>query len=492
MPPNPVPFKPSSVIVTILNSVTQQPISDVRLSLFRLSSGPAPSAQATDANGRAEFNGLTPASYAINIQAPTGYTVPSSRDRVTVNEGQTVTVPPIALIPPGAIEGVVKDEDDNPMAGAEIEATSFVAGFNGFATADAAGHYRLANVRPGSLILRVRMPQGSDVHKRFPVTYYPNVSNSKQAVRLRVSAGLDLEHIDFRVRPSEGFHLRGRVALSGPTEDLQTLLIRSCDSVSGGAAVAIEEDGSFDFPDIIPGDYCLRYQELRLSDSTLTAFASVEVTVVDRDVDSIQLTPLTPRAVLGTIQLDEGATMARGLSISSLTAAIPGASPEIDSTGRFTIAALFPGKYRLRVNTNFAFGYIKSARLGAREIDPESFDYFGEPGPLTIRVAPARGIIHGKVASVGDKNLDKLLITIQSKKDVTYTVRTNGQGEFTMPGLPPGSYKVWAWETDELSLLPEFRDRFPGTTIEVKDNQQADVEVRLIPASEIERAMTTF
>jgi hypothetical protein len=66
-------------------------------------------------------------------------------------------------------------------------------------------------------------------------------------------------------------------------------------------------------------------------------------------------------------------------------------------------------------------------------------------------------------------------------------VTADQNGRFTMRGVPPGDYKVFAWESIESYgyFDPELlrRDESKGQRVKIQDSDKASVSVKMIPGS---------
>jgi hypothetical protein len=66
--------------------------------------------------------------------------------------------------------------------------------------------------------------------------------------------------------------------------------------------------------------------------------------------------------------------------------------------------------------------------------------------------------------------------------------RTDQYGRFTIKGLPPGRYKLFAWEDVEEGAYqdPEFIKKFEalGEAVVIRENSHESAQLKLIPAAE--------
>jgi protocatechuate 3,4-dioxygenase beta subunit len=111
----------------------------------------------TDANGRFEFDVVTPGPYQLRIKAR-GYSPLAVKD-VLVVEGQHTELPPLLLIKGSMIRGVVYGADRSPQPGASVQLTAGDFGSEGRMTrTDAMGRFVIDNARPGTYKLSATRP----------------------------------------------------------------------------------------------------------------------------------------------------------------------------------------------------------------------------------------------------------------------------------------------------------------------------------------------
>ena len=83
-------------------------------------------------------------------------------------------------------------------------------------------------------------------------------------------------------------------------------------------------------------------------------------------------------------------------------------------------------------------------------------------------------------------------VTVSAWSDHFYVSAITGyDGAFDFPRLPPGDYRLLAWEKidDGLDSVPEFRQKFDASalTIKLDEKAQMNVVVPLVPRDAIER-----
>ncbi len=507
--------KPGRVTFTVVNSVTQVPISGLRIALANIRGGP-PEAGISGADGREVFT-VPPGDYywSVSIGALYGFTVPKpSSGNLKVKEGDSVQVPKVALLPTSSIQGTVTDELGQPVAAAVVSALSLVpypfGGLtlreSGYVPTDSQGRYRMTGVSPGTAMIRVNSAVRGAAGKVFPTTYYPSADSVSQAMRLQVPPGQQLEHIDVAVRRTGGFHVRGTLVLKAGAEKLRVQILQCGEAFQESAALGnltkVQSDGSFEFSDVLPGHYCVTYRQADAARATIVlSYAATEVEVIDRDVERVQLIPSEPKLINGLIEVGEGERLPLFVYLQPTQPVllVPAVQGEVDpKTGAFQIKGVLAAEYRWRAPVTS--GYVESVKLGTRDVTNGAFTYAGESGPLTIRIAAARGSVRGKVTGASSRDAGQFTVmatplgTLRGRRDLVKSAAMLANGEFQFPSMALGTYHVVAWEAHDpgWSEVPEFLERFQGTTVEVRDQQVGGVVVRLTSTGETEQAKVVF
>ena len=116
---------------------------------------------------------------------------------------------------------------------------------------------------------------------------------------------------------------------------------------------------------------------------------------------------------------------------------------------------------------------------------------YGKDGDLDLMVSSAGGHIEGVVRnSKGDTVGAYLLLAPDVERlapEMLRSARTGANGKFVIRGVPPDSYKLYAWEQidmDELLSQPELlKDlQADNQVVRVDENGYYNLEVRAIPA----------
>jgi hypothetical protein len=417
--PNRDSRKPGQVELTVVDFKTNQPVGGATVELDRIGSPPLSVRHATsDEHGRAHFPQVEPGVYRIASVQVSGYTYdpPDTRSSsftpIVVAEGAIVQAGTITVIPLGAIQGTVTDEMGEPVVGANVVALRFqylngertvrLSGPDTSGTTDVGGQYTIRALVPERYYVRASVSSYLKIAEAaraaslgLAPVYYPNTGSLPGAVRIAVDPGVETQAIDFRLRSSATFHLRGTVSGNLGGERVASVIVQSRTPGLRGdeiviAAPSVHADGAFDAERIPPGTYCLTFEGH--NGTEVVSFATEAVTVFDRDVENLRLAAIHPPDVSGVVTLEEGASLRMPFSVNLRPvmglAGVVGSTAGVDqTTGTFRFdrkLSVLPTDYKLVVGVSLG-GYIKSMKFGGRDVTDGNINVSGG-GRLEIQI----------------------------------------------------------------------------------------------------------
>jgi hypothetical protein len=487
-------------------------------------------AAASDAQGNFMFDDLEPGRYTLSAERA-GYLrmvyTASSSGPITVldlTSGQTLTGISVKMTLQALISGKVTDENGDPYPNIRVNLArwAYVGGqkrlqtSNGGGT-DAEGNFSIGDLAAGSyyvtasalpVVLNNAIQKGPQ--ETYVNTYYPEVTDPSGAIPVQVAAGGIVRGTDIRMRKVQAYRVRGKLA-GGAGEAVQpnsSLRLTSKDGTNLRQQLvsSVLRDGSFDFERVIPGTYILETQGG--GPANTSGMARRIVTVGGGDVDDIILS-LTPGAeITGKISIDgaaapqqaqqpgtPGVNVRPAVVISSDSAGNRG-QPNEDGT--FAIHNIMPAVYQVSVQPLPQGTYIKSIRFGSQDLMKTPLDLTsGSGGTLNVVLSPNAGDISGIVHGADGSPLWSVLVTLwtpgtppEGVTDFTRIASTDLNGQFKFASLPPGDYRIAAWEQIDpgLATIPEFRIKFDSKAAAVKldENAHENTEAPLIGRDAIE------
>jgi uncharacterized surface anchored protein len=166
----------------------------------------------------------------------------------------------------------------------------------------------------------------------------------------------------------------------------------------------------------------------------------------------------------------------------------------INADGTFTLTNIFPGEYRLSLVSIPQDYYIKEARN-------EQTDVLNQPwvigdsvrGNLDIVVSSGAGQIEGTVTDARSQPVSSIQTWLLPDQDRgrTELIRnavSDQNGKFTIRGVPPGNYKLFAWDGLESNAFfdPEVMRQYEqqGKAVRVAEGAKQTADVKVIPVKQ--------
>jgi hypothetical protein len=486
-------------------------------------------------------NGFVRANYGERTSGGVGSTI-------ILAAGQTMKDANFRLVQTAAISGRVRFASGEPGAGMSVQVlkTSYnTTGQRNFQTVgsgrtDDRGEYRIFWMSPGRYYLAIMTSRnlltlvsvegfiisgnGSTneiATAGLPTVFYPGVVDPLRASTIEVGAGREASNIDIVLPPTPVYRVRGRLldASGQPPRSASISLVSRDTSISGLSTSASTNynstSGIFELRDVLPGSYWIRAQA---SESTATAtipasavgrtlsealstitsnrsFAQMPLEVRD-DIDGVALNMTAGLSVSGTLRVEgqpiQAATPPR---VTLRPTASNGLAPSLQPTnadGTFTVTNVFPGEYRVFVTPIPPDYYIKEARI-------EQTDVLNQPwviaeairGNLEVVLSSGAGQIDGTVLDAKAQPVSAIPVVLipdqdRGRSELFRFGNTDAMGKFTLRGIPPGNYKIFAWENLEANAYydPEILRTYEqqGKVVRVEQGSKLTAEVKLIPA----------
>jgi hypothetical protein len=455
----------------------------------------------TDAAGHFAFESVPPGGYWLQLRCP-GYTPllgAAAATFVTVAEGHDNRDMALQMLPFGVVAGRVLDEDGDPMMHVRISLLHHIYrdgrrqwASTGSGLTNDLGEFRMIDVPPGHYYVQAFPgPQNqSPLEDRYHATFYPNGADMSQASAQEVRAGIELGGIEFHMKKSPSFHVRGKLVDAGQT--IANVQLQA----DNGAVVRVGPNGTFDIGDLMPGQHTLR----AMLNGGRKAAREV-VTVTDHDVDNVTLTLDEGGAIVGSSTVEGSAAAFKRGSVRVELASpefnrimsSPRPPADINENGGFEFRDLPPDLYTIRVVGKIPGKYLKSIRFGVTEVTDGIIDLTGvRNGDLRLTFGGDGGQIRG-TTSPTTMVTAALISKEQLRPDQVYEVSSDPSGNFAFRDLIPGPYQVMAWEGGDTSQRqnPELRALLESkaVTVTVAPNETQSAQVVPIPAADFAEAV---
>jgi protocatechuate 3,4-dioxygenase beta subunit len=504
----------------------------------------------TGAEGTFRIEGIVPDRYRLFAERAGFLEVDKRHARsegrvLTLAAGQELKDLQIRLQAAAVVRGRVTDEDGDPLPNAEVAVLrrTFASGRTrwertGAERTNDLGEYRIANLPAGEYYVSVNPPPdfrsfiaaesstpsteagntsasapAQSAATSYETTYYAGTTDRSQAVPVQLHAGDDFP-VDFSLTPGPSLSIRGAVVNLPPRSSAVIMLqSRDFNVVLNGAEV--HPDGSFVIRDVAPGAYTIL---ATVEDAPAPMMARQSLQVTASSVEGLRLAPQPGAWIHGRLRL-EGGLAGKGSAgrfdptqvflvlrpadgdEDALGVSFAGAGfntlIHVASDGSFEWKGVPPGEYYVQLASNGAGGadwYLKSAVAGGRGSEESGISVNGGAVVLDL-VASANGsVVEGVAAEEKSEPVANAVIVavpearLRGRVDRYRKTVSDQSGRFTLRGIPPGDYTLFAWESvdGEAYYNPEFLKSCEGrgTPLHLGEGERKSVQVRAIPEAE--------
>jgi hypothetical protein len=447
----------------VVDANTGEPIAHAHVTL-RFYQGGQPAPEMTllsDADGSFKVTNLPESGYQVScekagyLSANQGSAAPRSAD------GNVVSTMELRLIAQAAVEGTVVDDKDIPAENTFIQLVhqQVVNGRRQFQVAggggtDETGYFRVFGLPAGRYYISI-VPRLSGVRRAKPVAYpqlyYPIALDIATAQPVDLKAG-DEQQIKIRLpEPVPAFEVRGVVATAATGVGLSLIRQPSGQMFQqpAGETSWDPKTKAFRISHVTPGIYLLT---ATAQDGKSPLQASAMVSVGSADVTGIRLEP-TETGLDGTVRSDAGGSPVR--NFISLQSATQSNGAPVDGDGKFHIANLQPGTYRISIQ-NGPQACIRSILEGGRDVrDGVTIAAGVSPEPIDVVLTSHCGSIDATVTSDSALPPNPSAILLRKAGDEFVLEKQGFVGgrsgdapHFTLQGIAPGDYLLFVWPAE--------------------------------------------
>jgi hypothetical protein len=152
-----------------------------------------------------------------------------------------------------------------------------------------------------------------------------------------------------------------------------------------------------------------------------------------------------------------------------------------------------PGKYYVTAAPLPPNAYVADVKAGGSSVYDSGVDINSQTGEIQVVVNTNGGKVQGHVIDAAQKSVAQARVVLVPAERRRQNVQlykvgtTDSSGNFTMNGIAPGDYKLFAWEAvpNTAWLNPEFLAPYEGrglsVTISSSGSTPASIELKLIP-----------
>jgi protocatechuate 3,4-dioxygenase beta subunit len=349
-----------------------------------------------------------------------------------------------------------------------------------------------------------------------PAHYYvrTNPSNDEEATLVHLHAGETVQNLKIPVTLSQPRIVRAMIVQRGTglpvTSAAVTVVRRDAIPLYQNALRSSppSKDGLIDILLPSPGDYFLVATQ-RGSQGLAYGRKLVHVGDLDSPLIQIELAPafdlVANVALDGAI--DDGNAPPIAVNLYPLNAGTPVVAQASLTTlkGGVTIRNVVAGDFRVEVDpilkvppsslvsASLQNAYVKSIRLGTADVLNGGLHLESPPNsPLEIVISKRGGTLEGRVLDQKRKLVSNAAVVLvpdmarRKRGDLYKSVLSDDMGRFQLRGLPPGTYKLFAWERVEDGAWhdPEFIKLYEddGTSVRITEDGRQIMDANLILA----------
>ncbi len=329
--------------------------------------------------------------------------------------------------------------------------------------------------------------------------YFPGGLSMAEASPIHLAAGEELNGIDFRIIKVKSFSIFGRL-LGGSGSASSFVQLMPLDDTNGSVSwnasqmAQVDSDGKFAFHECRPGRFALTARSF--SDDN-HASAHAEVSIADSDVN-VSLEFGQNPDLQGSIRSDDpNETLKPGISVflrPEANGPFFGMPAETREDGTFTLKSVSLERVRVSIQPIPDGHYIKSIQLGNVQAEDDALDLTnGAPGELVITLGSKGATVTGTVQDDQQKILTnaRIVLVPDNRKLESHfeTGSPDQNGQFSIKNVPPGSYKLFAFDNAEFGswLDPEWLKPYDskGEAIEVKESEKVTKGLTLIKTGDL-------
>jgi beta-lactamase regulating signal transducer with metallopeptidase domain len=498
----------------------------------------------TDRSGRFILQNVPAGSYVVRVErngyfgAPGAAPLQTASTNVTVgNSTANVTV---SMRPGATISGRLRDEAGLPMTNATVQA--FTVDYNNGVPAlraaadnktDDRGQYNLFWLPPGDYIIAYTHPTTSVVGAQSALQqvigmFYPGTPSVTNAIPVSVKIGDNIEGIDFSNRNVKPVKISGSVSTTLPPPQANAAAAggRAAPApVRSAVLMLLQRDTT------LPDDVGAR-QVGTVVMGTVGAKGDFEISVAPGAYDLYARIP-TPGGVIGNtfgrtpidvrddaikgVNIDVHAAVPGGGTVT-VNGAAPGQSSikvllrsddsgaklpayaqnlmqrvqPVNAEGNFSFPVLFVGHYSVAVEGLGPGMYVADVRQGAASVIDSGIQVTAEPPqPLQVVIKTDSGTLQGTVLDFEKRPATDTTVVIvppenrRQNRLLYWTATTDASGKFTIQGIAPGNYKVFAWPNlpPGIQFNPKFITKYEasGRSISVGPSATLNADLTAIP-----------
>lgn len=341
--------------------------------------------------------------------------------------------------------------------------------------------------------------------------YYPGTAFAARAKPIALAAGEERAGMDFQIDYVPTAIVSGTVSEAASLMLMPTLPSPMAMESARGARAG--SDGRFAFAPVPPGEYTVVAGVYSAGPSPMPAgpplvakAAMNDVFVNGEDISSVSLALQTGLAISGRLAFEgntsprppvPGIRFAMPASTGSGNFMIPFPPLQLEEDGRFTVAGIVPGVYRLGsgaqgIRTAIGGWWLKSIVVNGHELLDGDIDLKESSYDAVVTLTDRASEVSGRVTDAsGNPWVDGFVVIFTVDRNAWFYssrriagARPNSEGRYVVRNLPPGEYFMLAYDDIEPlewfdpSMLEQLSPLSLRVTISEYEKRIQDVVVR--------------
>lgn len=366
------------------------------------------------------------------------------------------------------------------------------------------------------------LPTGEAVEETYQFVYYGGSTDVRRATPLNLTPGGNIGAVDVPISAgkTKALHIRGKVvdgSVGGPAKGANVRLIpRTFSAHMIVPATLTDANGEFDLNGVVPGSYELYFVGAQIQQRAATPgvpppppppplMTMIRLDVGNNDVNNISVAINLGSSIPGRVTIegrpenDPDLTRIRVNldAVPNGVAMVNQSWTTVAANGRFRVENVWPAIYRISLQgvppqqPLPPHMYVKSMRLGNLDLLAQTLTVpVQTDGLIEILIGTDVSTAEGRVVNdrgEGFSNAKVALVPdapLRGRLDLYRTGATDSSGTFRIANVPPGDYKVFAWEDVEDGAWtdPEFlrADEARGKAMRVGTGRAESVSVTVI------------
>jgi hypothetical protein len=226
------------------------------------------------------------------------------------------------------------------------------------------------------------------------------------------------------------------------------------------------------------------------------AVARQPVDVGNDNLDSVGLLLAAGLELKGTVRVDgPGGTPLGNLQVSlapqEMMFRMGMQAAKVGDDGSFSLSNVPAAVYTIHINGMPETFYIKSIRMGDADALGTGLDLtHGGAGMLEILLSPNGGEVDGSISDLKQAAGGGAALVLapegprRDQRAFFKMANSDAQGHFTIKGIAPGDYKLFAWnQSDDPDYEdPEFLKPYEnqGEAVTIRENSHESIQLKLI------------